>query len=207
MGALPLPELSDSRAMAALAESLARHARYRYRIGATDAEDLFQSAVATYLEVHKRFAEGSSHSALLFGIFRKKCLEHIDRSVREKRRIQRMCDTSDVARENPWIRPSQAGEAPSVLATLVRDEERRHILEAVAALRPSSRKLVSMIVDDGASRQDLIGLTGLNRNTLDSRLHVCRNELRERLRERSLHAMERLSSPAAGADGARRAAT
>jgi DNA-directed RNA polymerase specialized sigma24 family protein len=112
-----------------------------------------------------------------------------------------MCERPDVARENPWIRPSRPAQAPSVIESLIRDEERRHILAAVAALRPTSRQLASLITDDGLTRGDLLALTRLNHNTLDSRLHVCRLELRERLRERSLHAMER-ATPQAGPDSA-----
>jgi len=183
--------------MAALSESFARHARFRYRIGRSDAEDLVQSAVATYLEVGARFADVPSQGALLFGIFRKKCLEHIERSVREKKRLRRMCERSDAARDNPCIHPTRPGQSPSVLESLIHDEDRRHILEAVAALRPTSQQLASLMGDDGMTRQELIQLTRLNHNTLDSRLHVCRAELREQLRERSLHSMKR-AKPAAG---------
>jgi RNA polymerase sigma factor (sigma-70 family) len=200
MGEPMLAELSDSRSMAALTQSFTRHARFRYRIGPNDAEDLVQSAVATYLEVGSRFTKVTSQNALLFGIFRKKCLEHIERSVREKRRFRRMCERPDVARENPWIRPSRPAQAPSVLESLIYDEERRHILEAVAALRPTSRHLASLIADEGLSRQDLIRVTQLNRNTLDSRLHICRADLREQLRERSLHTMARPPKPTVAAD-------
>jgi RNA polymerase sigma factor (sigma-70 family) len=184
--------------MAALTRSFVRHARFRYRIGPNDAEDLVQSSVATYLESGDRFSGVANHNALLFGIFRKKCLEHIDRSVRERRKLRRMCATPDAARENAWIRPSRAGESPGVLESLVRDEERRQILDAVAALRPTSQRLVTLMTDDGVSRQGLIELTGLNKNTLDSRLHVCRGELRNLLRERSLHTMDRLRPDARG---------
>jgi RNA polymerase sigma factor (sigma-70 family) len=192
MSCQSIQEFSDSRSMAALTRSFVRHARYRYRIGPNDAEDLVQSSVATYLERGEKFADVPNHNALLFGIFRKKCLEHIDRSVRERRKLRRMCMTADAARENPWIRPSRTGESPGVLESLVRDEERQMILQAVASLRPKSQELVTLIVDDGVSRQGLIELTGLNTNTLDSRLHVCRNELRDRLRERSLFTLDRV---------------
>jgi len=195
MKTLLMAELSDSRAMAALSQSLVRHARYRYRIGPCDAEDLVQSSVMTYLLAGDRYDAVPNHNALLFGIFRRKCLEHIDRSIRERRRLRRMCATPDAARENPWIRPSRAGEAPSVVESLICDEDRHAIVQTVESLRPAARRLVSLIVDDGATRQALIQLTGLNRNTLDSRLHDCRSELRARLRERGLTPMERPRPP------------
>jgi RNA polymerase sigma factor (sigma-70 family) len=198
MSCSSIPELSDSRSMAALTRSFVRHARFRYRIGPVDAEDLVQSSVATYLESGDKFTDVPNHNALLFGIFRKKCLEHIDRSVRERKKLRRMCAKPDVARENAWIRPTRSGEAPGVLESLIRDEERREIVQAVASLRPASRQLVTLMVDDGVSRQGLIEMTGLNKNTLDSRLHVCRSELRDRLRERALHTMDRFRPDARG---------
>jgi RNA polymerase sigma factor (sigma-70 family) len=194
MGQPLLAELADHRSMDALSDSLVRHAWFRYRIGATDAEDLVQAALATYLEAGERFSEVPNHNALLFGIFRNKCLEHIERSVREKRRLRRMCEKADVARDNPWIRPSKPGQAPSVLESLIHDEDRRDMADAVASLRPASQRLLLLITDRGMTRREIILETGINRNTLDSRLHVCRNELRERLRERSLHSMERKAS-------------
>jgi len=184
-------ELSDSTAMAALARLLVRHARYRYRIRSTFAEDLVQPSVLTFLEGGERFATVPNHNALLFGIFRRKCLEHIDRSVREAKRLRRMVAKADVARENPWIRPTRPAETASVVEGLIHDEERRQIRLAVASLRPSSQRLVALMVEAGFARPEMIRLTGLNRNTFDSRLHVCRNELRNRLRERSLPSMKR----------------
>src|SRR5262245_65557369 len=101
MGDGPVEEFADSESLAAIGRSLVRHAWGRYRIGVADAEDLLQSALATYIQIRHRFPKPVDDRALVFGIFRKKCLEHIDRSVREQRRLRKMCESPDVARENP----------------------------------------------------------------------------------------------------------
>lgn len=173
--------LADAQKCLRIRSKMIGLAWFRYRIPASAAEDVVQSTFAAYFEVRDRYADVADHGALLIGIFRNKCLEHIDRSVREARRLRRYAETSDAARENPWIRPRGPAESPSVVEQLVRDEDRRAIVEALGKLRPHSRELVALTVDEELARPDLIRRLGLNKNTLDSRLHVCRRELRSLL--------------------------
>jgi RNA polymerase sigma factor (sigma-70 family) len=178
--------LGDSQGLETLAEKLRQLARFRYRIRPADADDVVQTTFATYLEVRHRYADAADQKAILVGIFRKKCLEYIDRSVREQRRLQRYCSTADAARENPWIKPSAPGRAPSVLEDLTHAEDRREILEVLDSLRPASRSLVDMMVHGNMGRAELIAHLGLNKNTLDSRLRTCRIELSNLLRRRAI---------------------
>ncbi len=169
-----------------LSKKLVHLAWFRYRIRTERAEDIIQTAFATFLAVRHRYEKVADHPAILVGIFRKKCLEHIDRSVREQRKLDKYCHTADAARENPWIRPGRAGQAPSVVDQLIDREERSQIVSAIEHLRPSSRELVSSIVDEDMGRKELIEHLGLNKNTVDSRLHVTRRELRELLKSREI---------------------
>jgi RNA polymerase sigma factor (sigma-70 family) len=191
--------LGDSRSVEALGAKLTQLAWFRYRIPALEAEDVLQNTFAAYLEVRDRYAVLSEHRAILVGIFRKKCLEHIERSVREKQRLSRYCTTPDAARENPWIRPASATRSASVLDELVRDETRGRILEAIAALRPSSRQIATLIGRDGLGRADLIEQLELNKNTFDSRLHACRAQLRGLLRRRDVSFAVRTKRGSTGA--------
>ena len=173
-----LETFSDARSAERLRRQLLQLARARYGIAPDSAEDVVQNALTSYLEVRHRYEAGANSQAILFGIFFKKCLEHIDRACREKRRLNRYCSSPDAARQNPWIRPDAPAEAPGVLNELIRDEEGCRIRAAIDRLRPGSRRLVQMITTRGLGRQGLISDLGINRNTLDSRLHACRNELR-----------------------------
>ena len=177
-----LTESLDDRDWELLRSKLLDLAWFRYRIPRDRAEDVFQSAVTAYLEGRANYAQVPDAQALLAGFFRNKCLEHIDRSVRETRRLRTYCSSADAARTNPWIRPTRAGEVASVVEDLVRDEDRRRILCALERLRPMSRELVSLIDRDELDRKGLIERLKLNKNTLDSRLHSCRRELRALLR-------------------------
>jgi RNA polymerase sigma factor (sigma-70 family) len=178
--------LDDPAYSERLATKLAQLAWFRYRIRSERAEDIVQTAFATFLAVRHRYEKVADHPAILVGIFRKKCLEHIDRSVREQRKLDKYCRSADAARENPWIRPGGAGQARSVVDELIDREERGQITDAIEHLRPSSREMVSMIVEEDMGRSEMIEHLGLNKNTVDSRLHVTRRELRQALKSHDI---------------------
>jgi RNA polymerase sigma factor (sigma-70 family) len=163
-------------------------ARRRYRLSAADAEDAVQDAFVAYIEIADRYPVAQSHTAIIVGILKKKCLEHLRRASGEKRRLARYCGTPDAARENPWIRPRHAGTAPGVIEELVRAEARSGALDAIRKLRPASRELVHLIAWSGLGRRDLIAHFALNKNTFDSRLRACRGELRRLLKDKGLSA-------------------
>jgi RNA polymerase sigma factor (sigma-70 family) len=182
-----VPEfLADARSVEQLRERLLDLAHARYRVSRVDAEDVVQTTFTAYLQVHHRYPFVADQGAILYGIFRKKCAEYIDRSVREQRRLSRYCRTPDAARENPWIRPEAPAQTPAVLDDLLRREARTRILEAIAELRPASRELVTLILTRELRRKELIGRLRINKNTFDSRLHACRAELRTILRRKGV---------------------
>jgi RNA polymerase sigma factor (sigma-70 family) len=179
--------LADPAASERLRRRLLDMAWFRYRIPSDRGEDVVQAAIATYLEVRDSYRHVPDHGALLAGILRKKCLEHIDRSVRENRKFRAYCADGDVARENPWVRPESPAQGPSVVEQIVKDEERRQIVAALAALGPTAREIVTLMTREGLTRKELIERLRLNKNTLDSRLHACRRELRGLLRKVGVH--------------------
>lgn len=159
----------------------------RYRIPRELAEDLVQNALATFLEIRDRYERVEEHPRVLTGVFRNKCREYIDASVREQKKIRELASSADARRELPVATPGGAAPGNGVLDQLVRGEEATIILEALAQLRPEAREMFELIIEDGASRKDLIERYGLNKNTLDSRLHVYRRELKSLLAQRGLH--------------------
>lgn len=162
-----------------LRDRMIQRARGKFGISADEAEDVVQNALTVYLEVHHRYTHVGNPSAILFGIFHKKCLEHVDQSVREKRKLRRYCESPDAARSNPWIRPDMPAQTGSVLQQVIRDEEGRKILGAVKRLRPKSGEIARLVVEQSVGRRELVSMLGINANTVDSRLHDCRMELRK----------------------------
>lgn len=178
--------LVETREFQRFQEKLAYLAWRKYRIPREQAEDLCQSAVAAYCAFRERYENEQNQAAVLVGIFFKKCLEHIDRSVREQKRLRSLAASPDAPRVNPRLSRDGSSAEENGLERLLREERGRAILAALADLRPEAREMLEALGFDEETRQDLIRKTGLNRNTLDSRLHTYRRELRKLLRERGI---------------------
>jgi RNA polymerase sigma factor (sigma-70 family) len=153
-------------------------AKRQYRLPRDVAEDLVQAALVTYLEVRHRYPRSEEHLRILVGIFRNKCREHIGRSVRAARGLDALKSNAlggggaqSAARMEPTLEDG-------VLHELVSREDGRLILQALARLRPQAREMFRLITEEGLDRKQLMTRFGLNANTLDSRLHTYRRELR-----------------------------
>ena len=181
-------QLTDTETFGKIHEKLVFLAWHKYRIRRGDAEDIAQTAIATYCEVRERYEGEENQYGILLGIFNNKCLEFIDRSVREKRRLKSLCETADARRENPWLDPEGRGAPKGVLEDLIHREEGRLILAAMAELRPEAREMFQLLARKRLGRKGLLAHYGVNKNTLDSRLHVFRKELRAILREKGVTA-------------------
>ena len=88
-------------------------------------------------------------------------------------------------------RTPPAGRWPAAVAglqTRFRERADATVREAVrlADLRPEAREMFRLLVKEEVGRKGLIEHYGLNKNTLDTRLHVFRRELKNLLRKRGL---------------------
>jgi RNA polymerase sigma factor (sigma-70 family) len=175
------PLLEDEIALERIRSMMLALAWRWYRLRPDDAEDVVQSAFVTFLEIRHRYPSGEDHVRILVGVFRKKCLEFLRRSVSDRRRLLKYCATPEAAAENPWIRPGYPASAPSAVEVISRSEDDHGIVAAIGELTPASNRIASLIVDDGMGRGELIEHFGVNPNTLDTRLRACRRELCERL--------------------------
>ncbi len=158
----------------------------RYRIPSYVAEDLVQSALVTFLEVKDRYPEEQDHARILVGIFRNKCREHVETCVRTERRSRAIRQAGGASWGRVLHAPDSASGDEGVLEELVRQEDASFLRRALSDLRPSAKEMFRLIVDEGASRKDLIERYGLNKNTLDSRLHTYRREFRQILSRRGI---------------------
>jgi RNA polymerase sigma factor (sigma-70 family) len=167
-------------------ERLLYLARRRYRIMADVAEDLLQSARVTFLQVRERYPRPEEHPRILVGIFRNKCREHVGQAVKASRQMESLRSMAAAGELGTPTTPADAGKAAGVLGDLVREEEGRQIFAALAELRPRARELLRLIAEEGVTRADLIARYELNPNTLDSRLHTYRKELKGLLERRGV---------------------
>ena len=159
---------------------------HKYKIREEDSQDIFQNTMATYFQVRDRYQEEENHHGILIGIFNNKCLEFIDRSVREQRNFSKYVKNPRAKGESSWLGTDAGAAAKSVLEEIINTEDRKHILNAISELRPEAKEMFKLLVEQGLGRQGLIRHYSINKNTLDTRLHVFRKELKNLLRKRGV---------------------
>lgn len=169
---------------ARLESTLIYLARRKFQIPRDVAIDIVQSAILTFLQVKSRYPKPDEHLPILIGIFRNKCREHIEVSVRAGRRLDTLKNTAESRGSDIAFVRTEATMGGGVLGEIVDQEEGRRILAALATLRPQAREMFHLITVERLSRKELMQRFGLNKNTLDSRLHTYRKELQKLLDRR-----------------------
>jgi RNA polymerase sigma factor (sigma-70 family) len=180
-----MDDLWDGAEATRLQDTLFYLACRQYRIPRQIAEDLVQAAFLTYLEVRDSYPNVDEHPRILVGIFRNKCREHIGRSVRQARSVRALRTALETRMSVSSTSSADVAEK-GLLDEMVNREDKFLILEALGELRPKARELFRLIAEEGVSRKELIQRYGLNKNTLDSRLHSFRREFRNLLARRGL---------------------
>jgi DNA-directed RNA polymerase specialized sigma24 family protein len=185
-------QLEDQQSFVKIVDKLVLLAWHRYRVPRIEAEDIAQTAVTTYLEVHERYAGEANQNAILIGIFRNKCLEHIDRSVREREKLEVYGRRLEEQRRRQRVSQGCGGGSAQrpqqpALDHLIRKEDVELILSSLGELCPDARAMLShFVLRDGGGRKGLLAKCGLNENTLDSQIRTHRCELRRLLRRKGV---------------------
>lgn len=155
----------------------------RFAIPPQEAEDLVQNACLTWLTVREKYAGEPNHEGILIGIFRNKCREHLSQRKASQVRMARYRNENG-GKGRSVVEGDGEAEAEDVLDELVAREDSHAILSAIAELREEAREMLTALVEVG--RRGLLESSGLNPNTLDSRLHIYRRELRRILRRHGI---------------------
>ncbi len=162
----------------ALGELFDRHAdevhRYLYRLGAPpgDIDDLVQ---VTFLEVVRaaaRFDASQSARAWLLGV------------ATFMLRRQRRSLARSLSRLALWTRFASRGAPPSTPLELMESDELTRRLEvALAGLSSKKREVFALVTMEGLSGEEAAHALGIPVNTVWTRLHHARRELRAALGE------------------------
>jgi RNA polymerase sigma factor (sigma-70 family) len=156
--------------MARLREMTRSMARTRHGIQATDAEDVFQDAVVTYLQIRGRYPPDANHFGLLVSVFELKSREFVSRNGRRGRGLRRLAAHT----------PRTPVEPPAdELAE--RAETAKAIRDSIAHLAHDARRVLLQLARGRRRRLELIAELGINPNTFDSRLRQARERLRHEL--------------------------
>ncbi|HVJ93413.1 MAG TPA: RNA polymerase sigma factor [Labilithrix sp.] len=179
------PARSDSELLSAIAtgdlEALGslfdRHEpglrRYFGRMGATahDADDLVQQ---TFLEVERtalRFDTELSARAWIYGVATMMMRRH-------RRSLSRIA-----ANLRTWASLRPAATAPPPDASSELDETTKRIGAALERMSPKKREVFVLVAFEGLSGDEVAKLMGIPLNTVWTRLHHARQELRAALEE------------------------
>ena len=178
-------DLCDSGKFEGVRRRLILIAGFKYRIRECDAEDISQTALAAYCEHRMRYHDQPNQMAILIGIFQKKCLEFLEQSTRTMQRLQQIAEDGVANGDSPF-RPERGGTSRPVIDQIIRREDGDRISDAIQELRPETRELFDLLLEEGIGRRGLIRHLHIKPNTLDSRLRTARLELRSLLETRGV---------------------
>lgn len=146
--------------------------RFLLRLGATsDLDDLVQLSFLEVIGASKNFDGRCSARAWLLGIA-------ATMVRRQRRSLARMA-----ARLGAWVRSRDERQSDTPSDVFDGRETAARLAGALAALSPRKREVFVMVVLEGASGEEAATALGVPLNTIWTRLHHARNELRRALGE------------------------
>ena len=130
------------------------------------AQDAVQEALLSAHGALPRLADPAAFPGWLRGITRHQCHRLLRRGHFALRGLDAAADVAD-------------GEEPS--RRVERDETRRAVLDAVAALPPAEREVVALFYLDERPQREVAAFLGVPVTTVNNRLHAARTKLKERM--------------------------
>ena len=144
-------------------------------VGEDRAEDGVQEVWLSAYRSLPQFRGEAQFRTWLFGVTMKVCAAH---RRRDGRRTP-MASFSDVAPEEYLSVPDQSGDPEQ---TVLREELRRVVRQAIATLPPPHRVVVHLRQSEGLSYQEIAEVLGIPLGTVRSRLHYAMEKLATLLR-------------------------
>lgn len=147
--------------------------RYLGRLGvpASDADDLVQATFLEVLSAAPRFDPALSARSWLMGVATMMARRH------------RQSVTRALARLASWVSRSIGAEAspPTPAEVFARGETTRRLMRALDAMSPKKREVFALVVLEELSGEEAARALGIPVNTVWTRLHHARLELRAAL--------------------------
>jgi RNA polymerase sigma-70 factor (ECF subfamily) len=149
-----------------------------------DYEEANDSAQETFIKVYrslKRFRFESAFSTWLYRIAVNTCKNKLKSSAFRQKRKMVPLDNPIPANLNSPGREIK-DESPSPASALEKKERMRVIQEAINALPPEQKEVVTLRDIEGFSYEEVVEITGFSLGTVKSRLARARLDLRKKLR-------------------------
>lgn len=149
-----------------------------------DYEEANDSAQETFIKVYralKRFRFESAFSTWLYRIAVNTCKNKLKSSAyRQKRKMVPLDNPVLANRSQPSREIQDESQSPAI--ELEKKERMRIIQEAIDALPPEQKEVVTLRDIEGFSYEEVAEITGFNLGTVKSRLARARQDLRKKLR-------------------------
>jgi RNA polymerase sigma-70 factor (ECF subfamily) len=149
-----------------------------------DYEEANDSAQETFIKVYralKKFRFESAFSTWLYRIAVNTCKNKLKSSAYRQKRMTVPLDNPALANRSQLTREIQ-DESQSPAIELEKKERMRIIQEAIDALPPEQKEVVTLRDIEGFSYEEVAEITGYNLGTVKSRLARARQDLRKKLR-------------------------
>jgi RNA polymerase sigma-70 factor (ECF subfamily) len=149
-----------------------------------DYEEANDSAQETFIKVYgslKKFRFESAFSTWLYRIAVNTCKNKLKSSAfRQKRMMVHVDNPVSGNRSQPGREIQDDSQSPAI--ELEKKERMRVIQEAINALPPEQKEVVTLRDIEGFSYEEVAEITGFNLGTVKSRLARARQDLRKKLR-------------------------
>ncbi len=149
-----------------------------------DYEEANDSAQETFIKVYralKKFRFESAFSTWLYRIAVNTCKNKLKSSAyRQKRKMVPLDNPVLANRSRPSREIQDESQSPAI--ELEKKERMRIIQEAINALPPEQKEVVTLRDIEGFSYEEVAEITGFNLGTVKSRLARARQDLRKKLR-------------------------
>ncbi len=149
-----------------------------------DYEEANDSAQETFIKVYgslKKFRFESAFSTWLYRIAVNTCKNKLKSSAFRQKRKMVPLDNPVLGNRTPSNREIQ-DESQSPAMELEKKERMKVIQEAINALPPEQKEVVTLRDIEGFSYEEVAEITGFNLGTVKSRLARARQDLRKKLR-------------------------
>jgi len=149
-----------------------------------DYEEANDSAQETFIKVYrglKKFRFESGFSTWLYRIAVNTCKNKLKSSAYRQKSKMVPLDNPVLANRSQPSREIQ-DESPSPAMELEKKERMRVIQEAIDALSPEQKQVVTLRDIEGFSYEEVAEITGFNLGTVKSRIARARQDLRKKLR-------------------------
>lgn len=166
--------------------SLYRYIKRQINDAAT-ANDLYQGVWEKIIKARRKYKTSTPFKAWMFRIAHNHIIDHYRRQKPVEAMDETQLDSANLSERQHNPQPSAYGHVsdnpPEPSQALIEEQQQRHLLQQIAALPEDQRSTLLLKLESGLKMEQIAALTGVNRETVKSRLRYAVNKLKRNLLE------------------------